>query len=211
MEFFDVVNNRHSVRDFSEQPVKKADLEKIIETAGKTPSWANVQPWKVVIATGNSLAKIRNYHQTGNTERSEFPPFHRQSMGKQRQANLRTWSSGIHHFLGADANEMYRDSDKLFNAPAIAYLFLPREINPWTVYDLGAFGQTLMLAAQNLGIDSIPAEEFVFNPTEIHQVLGVSDDYLLAMGIGLGYPQKAKINDFRSERMAVDKYLTIKE
>lgn len=59
MEFIDTVNNRHSIRDFKSQPIAKEDLEKIVETTGKAPSWANVQPWKVVIATGDSLEKKR--------------------------------------------------------------------------------------------------------------------------------------------------------
>lgn len=209
MEFIDTVNNRHSVRDFSDRPVSREDLRKIVETAGKAPSWANVQPWKVVIATGKSLEAIRAHHMTGAMEPSDFPSLHRPSMGPDGQANLRTWSSGIHRFLGADGNAMYEDSTRLFDAPAIAYLLLPKQIAPWTIYELGAFGQTLMLAAKDLGIDSLPAEEFVFNPSKLHEVLGVSDDYIFAMGIGLGYPKDAKINQFRSERMDLDQYLKI--
>lgn len=211
MEFIDTVNNRHSIRDFKDQPVSKTDLEKIVKTAGKVPSWANVQPWKVVIATGKSLEEIRKYHMSGATEMSEFPSLHRQSMGKDGQANLRIWSRGIHTFLGSKSGVMYEDSERLFNAPAVVYLLLPRKINPWTVYDLGAFGQTLMLAAQDLGIDSMPAEEFVLNPINLHTVLGVDDSYIFAMGIGLGYAKDSKINQFRSKRMPLDKYLTIKD
>lgn len=211
MKFIDTVNNRHSVRDFDNKPIKKEDLEKIIETAGKAPSWANVQPWKVVIATGKSLEEIRNYHMNGAMERSEFPALHRGSMGKQGQRNLRTWSNGIRTFMGTDYNDMYEDSNNLFNAPAIAYLLLPKDITPWTIYDLGAFGQTLMLAAKDLGIDSMPAEEFVFNPSELHKVLDIGDDYVIAMGIGLGYAKDTKINKFRSKRMDLKKFLTIKD
>lgn len=211
MDFIKTVNNRHSVRDFSDKPIRKEDLEKIVTIAGKAPSWANVQPWKVVIATGKSLEEIRNYHMTGAAERSEFPSLHRKSMGQRGQRNLRTWSSGIRRFMGADINDMYEDSGRMFNAPAVAYLLLPKEITPWTVYDLGAFGQTLMLAAKDLGIDSMPAEELVLNPSKLHEVLQISDDYVIAMGIGLGYAKDAKINHFRSKRMLVKDFLTIKE
>ena len=209
MEFIDTVNNRHSIRDFSNKKINNEDLKKIIATAAKAPSWANVQPWKVVIATGDSLEEIRNYHMTGAMERSEFPAMHRDSMGTQGQQNMRIWSNGIRTFLGADGNSMYQDSEKLFNAPAIAYLLLPKNFNAWTSYDLGAFGQTLMLAAKDLGIDSMPAEEFVFNPSKLHEVLGVGNDYIFAMGIGLGYPKDTKINKFRSERMSLDEFLKI--
>lgn len=132
MEFIDTVNNRHSIRDFKSQPVAEEDIKKIVETAGKAPSWANTQPWKVVVATGSSLEKICSYHEAGHMEHYEFPSLHRVSMGEQGQANLLTWSTGIHNFLGADDNERHNNSAKLFNAPAIAYLLLPRNINPWT-------------------------------------------------------------------------------
>lgn len=211
MEFINTVNERHAVRDFSNKPIKKEDLEKIVFTAGKAPSWANVQPWRVVIATGDSLEKIRQDHVKGATEGSEFPSLHRKSMGKRGQKNLRTWSSGIRKFMGSDITDMYQDSDRLFNAQAIAYLLLPKNITPWTIYDLGAFGQTLMLAAKDLGIDSMPAEEFVLNPSELHKVLGISDEYVIAMGIGLGYAKDAKINRFRSKRMDLKEYLTVKD
>jgi nitroreductase len=203
MEFLETVNNRHSVRDFSDRLVKRADLEDIVQTAGKAPSWANDQPWKVVIATGQTLAEIKKNHlassMNGRMENSEFPSLHRASMGRQGQSNLRIWSSGIHKFLGANVNDMYDDSANLFNAPAR------------TTYDLGAFGQTLMLAAKDKGIDSIPAEEFVLNPTALHQILGIDNDYVIGMGIGLGYAKDAKINDFRSKRMDLTKFLTIKD
>ena len=39
---------RHSVRDFSKEPVSNAIIEKIIETAGRAPSGANQQPWHFV-------------------------------------------------------------------------------------------------------------------------------------------------------------------
>lgn len=215
MEFIETVNNRHSVRNFSKKPVSRQDLEEIVRTAGKAPSWANDQPWKVVIATGKSLEKIRQNHlatsMNGRMERSEFPALHRASMGIQGQSNLRIWSSGIRKFLGTDANDIYDDSAKLFNAPAIVYLLIPAKLSAWTAYDLGAFGQTLMLAAKDKGIDSMPAEEFVFNPSELHQVLGVGNDYIFGMGIGLGYAETAKINEFRSKRMDLDKFLTIKD
>ncbi|MCH3904321.1 MAG: nitroreductase [Lactobacillus sp.] len=215
MEFLETVNNRHSVRDFSDRLVKRADLEDIVQTAGKAPSWANDQPWKVVIATGQTLAEIKKNHlassMNGRMENSEFPSLHRASMGRQGQSNLRIWSSGIHKFLGANVNDMYDDSANLFNAPAIAYLLLPADLSAWTTYDLGAFGQTLMLAAKDKGIDSIPAEEFVLNPTALHQILGIDNDYVIGMGIGLGYAKDAKINDFRSKRMDLTKFLTIKD
>ena len=45
----------------------------------------------------------------------------------------------------------------LFGAPAVAWLCLDRALSPWSLFDLGTFAQSLMLAATELGLDSVPA------------------------------------------------------
>ncbi|MCR1890093.1 hypothetical protein NSA16_02765 [Ligilactobacillus murinus] len=45
----------------------------------------------------------------------------------------------------------------MFNTPALIYLTLPKNTSEWSIYDLGAFGQTLMLAAADRKVDSMPA------------------------------------------------------
>ena len=51
---------RHSVRDFSKEPVSIKIVEKIIETAGRAPSGANQQPWHfVAIKDPEKKTKIR--------------------------------------------------------------------------------------------------------------------------------------------------------
>nr|WP_314890316.1 nitroreductase family protein [Actinomyces oris] len=52
MEFSQVVANRHSVRDFTDQPVSQEDLVDVVRTAQQAPSWVNSQPWRVYAAPG---------------------------------------------------------------------------------------------------------------------------------------------------------------
>ena len=52
MEFSQVVANRHSVRDFTDQPVSREDLVDVVRTAQQAPSWVNSQPWRVYAAQG---------------------------------------------------------------------------------------------------------------------------------------------------------------
>ncbi|WDI32550.1 nitroreductase family protein [Hyphococcus flavus] len=44
-DFFDDLKRRHTIRDFTDQPVPREVIEKCIETAGRAPSGANHQPW----------------------------------------------------------------------------------------------------------------------------------------------------------------------
>lgn len=212
MEFKDTVFDRHSTRDFSNRPVSKEDLTDIINTAKMTPSWANDQIWKVVVATGETLNRIKKRHLSAGYGHAEFPALHRDAMGTQGRRNVRKWSAGLGSFLGSQGGAMGQQSALLFNAPAVVYLLMPSKSSLWSAYDLGAFGQTLMLAAQDKGIDSMPAEEFVDHPRDLHEILGVGDDYQFGMGIGLGYKKDdALINHFRSERMKNDEFVTFED
>lgn len=43
--FFDDIKRRHTVREFSDQPVPQSVIEQCIAAAGRAPSGANHQPW----------------------------------------------------------------------------------------------------------------------------------------------------------------------
>lgn len=59
MEFNDVVNHRKAIRAFDpNKPISDELIEKIMVSAQRTPSWTNSQPWKVYVATGETLAII---------------------------------------------------------------------------------------------------------------------------------------------------------
>ena len=57
MEFSQVVANRHSVRDFTDQPVSREDLVDIVRTAQQAPSWVNSQPWRVYAENMTALGE----------------------------------------------------------------------------------------------------------------------------------------------------------
>jgi nitroreductase len=49
MEFFDVINTRRSIRNYSDQPIEENKLEIILESARWAPSWANKQCWNFIV------------------------------------------------------------------------------------------------------------------------------------------------------------------
>lgn len=216
MDFQKAVASRHSIRDFSDRPVSREDLTSLVNTAKQAPSWANSQTWKVIIATGNTLKQIREHHVQAARENTpaspEIPALHRDAMGTQGMKNVQGWMTDFNQFMQSESQAMADNSAHLFNAPAVAYLLVPNKTSLWESYDLGAFGQTLMLAATDRGIDSIPAMEFVQYPAALHQILGVDNHYIFAVGIGLGYRQNdSLINKFASTRMDNNEFLTFKD
>lgn len=61
MDFFDVIKNRVSVRDYDpKRPVDNVTLYKILDAGRIAPSASNRQPWKfIIIHSSDMLSKVR--------------------------------------------------------------------------------------------------------------------------------------------------------
>lgn len=97
----------------------------------------------------------------------------------------------------------------LFNSPAIVYLALPKDYTGYSLYDLGGFGMSLMLAATELGVDSIPAYELIKYPYILRDDLPIPEDEDIIMGIALGHESEEHINEYESPRLDLDEILKI--
>lgn len=51
MEFFDVVERRHSIRNYSSRPVEREKLDRILAAANRAPSAANLQAYEIYLVT----------------------------------------------------------------------------------------------------------------------------------------------------------------
>ncbi|NLR09954.1 MULTISPECIES: nitroreductase [Lactobacillaceae] len=214
MDVYQALNERHATRWFTDQQIPKATLEKIISAAEKVPSWVNSQPYQVHVVTGKALQSIRQEHQhlgdVGEHGHSDLPVMARSDWSSQAQDNMKGWSEGIAKSVGSDWQKVMGDAaGKLYNAQAIVYLTLPEGYSEWSLYDLGAFGMALMLAAKDAGIDSMPAYQFVSFPEEVRHNIQLANNEKLIMGIGLGYrAADATVNRITSTRLPIDQMTT---
>src|ERR671926_303733 len=51
METWDAVRARRNVREYTDQPIARDDLERILEAGRRAPSASNWQPWNFVVVT----------------------------------------------------------------------------------------------------------------------------------------------------------------
>jgi iodotyrosine deiodinase len=71
-EFYENLNKRRSIREFSDESVPLEIIEKAILTAGTAPSGANLQPWRFVVIKDTEVkSKIRIA-----AEAEEFESYH---------------------------------------------------------------------------------------------------------------------------------------
>ena len=51
METWDAIRARRNVREYTDQPIARGDLERILEAGRRAPSASNWQPWNFVVVT----------------------------------------------------------------------------------------------------------------------------------------------------------------
>lgn len=216
MEFKDVLTREHATRKFTDQRVSEKTVRKVIEEAQRTPSLLNSQPWRIYVAEGEVAKTIRKEHEEktlANEEpHEEFDSLLNVEWGTFPSKNMATMSETLDYFLRGEADDFDQAQLKLFNAPVIVFLTIPKQSPAWSIFDLGGFSQTLMLAANNRGLSTMPAHAFVKYPEVIRKYLDIPEDETIGIGIGLGYPnKKATINNYKSKRVPLDEILKIKK
>ena len=100
--------------------------------------------------------------------------------------------------------------NNLYNAPMVVYFTLNKGYIPFSVYDIGGFGNSLMLAAKDYGVDSLVAYSLIMYPDVLRKYMKVPDDEDIIMGIALGYEDDNLINKFRSKRIPLEEFCLFK-
>src|SRR5688500_5152174 len=86
-EFFELMNRRRTVRDYSAREVPLELIEKAIATAGTAPSGANMQPWRFVVVRDPKVKRaIREA-----AEKEEYESYHGR-MSEQWLKRLAPWA-----------------------------------------------------------------------------------------------------------------------
>ncbi len=68
--FYEDVNRRRTVREFSDRPVPRDIVETALKAAGTAPSGANLQPWHFVVVSGPDTK--RRIREAAELEEREF-------------------------------------------------------------------------------------------------------------------------------------------
>jgi nitroreductase len=219
MDIIDALNSRFTVRAFKPDPIDRNTLEKVMEAALRAPSWANTQPWEIYLAGGEVLNRLRDAYvenlkncvprNLDLAAPAEWPPALQKRMEALRSERLATLER-----VCLDKTEMKDLSElnyQFFHAPVVAYICMDRTLSPWSLFDLGLFSQSLMLAARHFGIDSAPAVTLVAHPDLIRKELNIPEELMIIIGIALGYEDaEDPQNKFRSPRRSVQEAVTFK-
>ena len=59
MDVYEAVTSRRSVRGFTDEPVSRQLLERVLSAAAWSPSGSNIQPWNIYVMKGAPLAELK--------------------------------------------------------------------------------------------------------------------------------------------------------
>ena len=211
-----LLSTRHSCRGFLGEPVDDHLIARILSISQRTPSWCNAQPWQVIITKGAATERFRAAlcdHITKNPPAPDmaFPREYRGAYLERRRAcGFRLYEAvgvarGDREAYAKQGFENYR----LFGAPHVAIVTSDEALGTYGAVDCGAYVNTFLLAAQSLGVASIPQAALASHSKFVREHFGLGDDRLVVCGISFGYEDRASMaNGFRTDRASLDEVAT---
>ena len=201
---------RRSTRAFLSTPVEKAKIDAILEAAARTPSWANSQPWDVFVAAGDTMERIRKAYAAMYAQKAlPAPETPRPSQWSDAAVrNRETLHADMERDCGEARKQFGALNQAMFHAPAGIFICMDKVLSEWSLYDIGAYTQSIMLMADELGLATIPAITMMLFPDVLRRELQIPDNLKLTIGIALGYADKTnQINNLVSSRKPFDEYV----
>ncbi len=199
---------RHSCRAFRPDPVPKDQIEQIVTSASRAPSWCNAQPWHVTIISGEETDRFRKALMeeaaTGTAAPDlRFPTSYSGVYQNRRRAC--GWALyeavGVERGDRAGSARQMMENFALFGAPHCAILSSPVELGSYGAMDCGGFVTAFALAAQALGVATIPQAALAAYSPFLRRYLNIPDDRLILCAISFGYANDTHpANGFRTDR-----------
>lgn len=215
MHVTDAVMQRKTTRDFLPDPIDNAVIRELLEKASRSPSGGNVQPWKIYVINGDSMAGFRQHMvdapRTTEMEYDIYPaslwdPYrtYRFELGEQMYASI-----DVARDDKAGRLQQFARNMDFFGAPASLFCFIDRGMGAPQWSDLGMFLQTFMLLAEEAGYQTCPQEAWASAHEQVRSFTNAPEELMLFCGVAIGKANPDHpINSLVSERAPVDEFAT---
>jgi nitroreductase len=209
---------RFTCRAYRPEAVPDDLIRSIAWLARRSASWCNVQPWQLVVTSGESTERFRQAltaHASVNSEVDSdlpFPPGYEGVYGQRRkEAGLALYEAlGITRQDNARRASQSFENFRLFGAPHVAILTIPEALGPYAAVDAGGFIASFLLAAQAHGVATTPQAALARHAGFIRRHFSIDEGQRMVCAISFGYADRDHpVNRFRTSRAAVDEILRL--
>src|SRR6266404_9875944 len=154
MDVYEAVKSRHAVRAFTDRPVPREAVCRVLSEAAWAPSGSNIQPWHVYVLTGAPLTELKRLagervaagDPWDEREYEMYPPAlkspyreRRAAFGKERYGELGISREDVEARQRAAAANW-----QCFGAPAALFCYIDRDLGRPQWADVGMYLQTVM-------------------------------------------------------------------
>lgn len=206
----DVARRRRSKRAFLPEPVPREILTQMFEVARSAPSWCNSQPWHAYVTEGDETERFRAallsdaLVHPGEVEPDIPMPteYLGQHLERRRESGWQLYEAvGV---TRGDREGSARQSAKnfeLFGAPHVAIITVDNQLGPYAFLDAGIFVGYLLMAAESLGVGSIPQAAVATRSPLVRTFFDVPPTESVLVAVSLGWPDETHpANSYRTTR-----------
>lgn len=203
MDVYEAVDSRRAVRAFSDKPVPRETLERVLTAAVRAPSSGNLQPWHVYVVSGAPLAELKRRATqralAGDPGDEREFPMYPDGLAAPYLDRFAAASAQRHAALGIDRADPERPrkitalNAQAFGAPVVLFCYLDAEMGPGQWGDAGMYLQTVMLLLRAEGLHSCPQVMWTMFRETVTSVVGADEGAVLFCGVAVGYEEEGAV------------------
>lgn len=217
MHVLEAIRRRGSTRAFLNKPVSHELIRQLIAAASFAPSGTNIQPWHVHVVTGPARDRLcQRVVEAARTGAAEAPPYayypatwREPYLGRRRACG---W--GLYGTLGIAKSDRERMQAQqlrnfvFFDAPVGLFFTVDSDMPQGTWLDYGMFLQSIMLAAEGVGLSTCPQAAWLDYHGIVRDELALPADQVLVCGMAIGFRDPdSVVNRFRPERIPAEAFM----
>ncbi|MFF7129161.1 nitroreductase [Streptomyces sp. NPDC016566] len=217
MDVYEAVTSRRAVRAFTDRPVPRETLERVLSAAAWAPSGSNIQPWHTYVLTGAPLAELKKRAgerlaagDPWDTPEYEMYPPELKSPYRERRFAFGEQRYGALGIAREDVEARQRAAAAnwdCFGAPAALFCYIDRDMGLPQWADAGMYLQTVMLLLRAEGLHSCTQMAWAKYHKTVAEVLSPPDGLVLFCGMSIGF-EDVTAGDARIGRAPLDETVT---
>jgi nitroreductase len=206
MDLLKGIEERRSTRAFLERPVEREKIETLLNYATQAPSAINLQPWELIVVSGEERKRLsrvlvkrmkeRNI-SCGPGAKSPLPEY----FVERQRGLLDTILPNLPEQIPFQ-DFINEGSCNFYGAPTAIIITLDQVFSNARFTDIGVLVGYLVLAAHALELGTCPIGLITAFDDDIKEALSIRNEKQVVIGVALGYGDPdSPINRSRSARV----------
>lgn len=219
MKVSEAIRDRRSVRAFADTTVEKETILEILQKARWSPSGGNLQPWKVIVVSGDAKKQVselavKTLSSNPQGEAEEYPIYPEIIREPYRSRQFKIGAQ-MYELMGIDRKDKESrqrfivDNLNFFGAPIGLFFVIDRDMGRGQWAHMGMLMQSIALVAHEQGYGTCMQEIWALVRKTLHSHFKLEAHQVLYCGMSLGHiARDAKVNSLKPSRISTDEFVT---